>query len=581
MLFRIVFISIVLVVLCPLLLASNFSSQSVCQGVKIISSNEGVRFTETEKILICDGYGKKPYNNSPVNQRQFFLTKFLEARGYFFPKIEIRDNSLIVGLGSISTIKRIQIENDPIGINTSKLWKIWGMPLTTKALDYLENWVAWKLAEFGYPCIELNTTASAIDGTVTIELTNSSQVKFGDTKFEKDRNSLGNWPKRYLAYNNDQIYRESLLDITTKRLKKSRRVINASYFYDCQIPDMDNRLKISFISGLPRLASVGIGFDTEEYFLFDTTLENSRLGEFASSYLAALSISYRHQQLFLSNQWFYSPIPASHSIKTETSLNRFYEKEYESFDLNMRTGPNWQFDYDTYFIDLWIYLQYQYSYGLRGFGQKSLRSIPAVFRLDMVSHNYELSSEEPTNGSLFSLKIANSVAEMGSDYSETNIYLSMTKLFNLFDYDPAIWIFGIRGQLEFIDLHRDESSVQEYPSFKKIRLGGSGNLRGFARKSVPNSGAFSSFYLGLELRMAEIFPYGIQPIIFFDHGRIGYRSYSFRNTRFWSPGIGLNWQSFIGTFRGSLAYGYATGEEKENYQPSQPFFLYLSYGEYF
>ena len=108
-------------------------------------------------------------------------------------------------------------------------------------------------------------------------------------------------------------------------------------------------------------------------------------------------------------------------------------------------------------------------------------------------------------------------------------------------------------------------------------------MRGFARKSLPrdDTGSLSKGYLGSEIRLNNILPYSLQPLLFVDWGWLGDEAFTFDPTTFWSPGLGLRWQSPIGTVRGSIGHGFAQGQNSDYFDNLSKFQLYFSLGEQF
>ena len=89
-------------------------------------------------------------------------------------------------------------------------------------------------------------------------------------------------------------------------------------------------------------------------------------------------------------------------------------------------------------------------------------------------------------------------------------------------------------------------------------LGGSSDIRGFARKSLPRevNPALTQLYSGLELRLASVLPYKIEPLIFLDGGVLGFSSNRLEMPFYYAPGSGIRWNSPFGVFRATLALGY-------------------------
>ena len=129
---------------------------------------------------------------------------------------------------------------------------------------------------------------------------------------------------------------------------------------------------------------------------------------------------------------------------------------------------------------------------------------------------------------------------------------------------------------------KDTDASQLPTSFKQF-LGGSSDMRGFPRKSLPSegTGSLTKVYLGIELRLNNKLPYNLQPIAFLDFGQLGDLAFDLNATKFYSPGLGIRWQSPIGTVRASAAHGYVIDDELDTYHDKTNMQYYLSLGEQF
>ncbi len=158
--------------------------------------------------------------------------------------------------------------------------------------------------------------------------------------------------------------------------------------------------------------------------------------------------------------------------------------------------------------------------------------------------------------------------------------MSGEQLFNLGFLEPPLVVMGVRGGLRATDAPAGEELPEDYLYY----LGGSSDVRGFRRLSIPGDGigARSAGYLGAETRLVSVIPYGIEPFVFLDSGKIGESAYSFSRPTFYSPGAGVRWQSPFGSLRGSLARGIVSNADDDPYGAMKPAWTaFVSFGEEF
>lgn len=552
----------------------------LCPGI-LLEAAEPFELTEPERILVCRGVGREPYQDVPWNQQRFFLRNFLNDRGFFRFQVDRDQKGQVhIKLGRRSVIRDVTLIGAPFDLRPHRFWQIYGRPMTPGALDRLENWLKLELSRAGYPCIELDTRAFPLSDELVINLAQPAAMRFSNIEMELIPGTIGGVERRYLAFERDDPYNSLLIDLSVQRMINDELVISANYNLRCEPEDQTVAVRINNIAGKPRLVSLGLGFDTEEFFMIEGGWRNNRLGEMASQLEASARASFREQRAFLGFDWYYAPMVIRHSIRSQLLVERSNEPNFESTRYEVRSGPSWAWDQSPHAFDLWTSVAYDHVETLRGEGPRLARAM--LFRLDLSlqTHDFEYFRLDPRQGYRLNASTELSSKSFGADYTSTRYSFSGTHLWNLFNLEPAIWILGLRGHATTVELGSDTDET-EYPTNRRLRLGGSQNLRGFARQKLPGDGALSSAYLGSELRISQIFPYGIQPILFFDVGRFGSDSFRLENSNFWSPGIGVHWATFIGTFRASIAHGYASGDLADQFSHLARWQAYLSYGEQF
>jgi translocation and assembly module TamA len=108
-------------------------------------------------------------------------------------------------------------------------------------------------------------------------------------------------------------------------------------------------------------------------------------------------------------------------------------------------------------------------------------------------------------------------------------------------------------------------------------------MRGFARRQLPKAdrGALTALYAGVELRLANVLPLNLQPILFADAATMGQRSFDLDVPGYWSPGFGIRWPSLIGVMRFTVAKGYLIRNNNPANESLAHWQFYWSLGEEF
>ncbi len=115
-------------------------------------------------------------------------------------------------------------------------------------------------------------------------------------------------------------------------------------------------------------------------------------------------------------------------------------------------------------------------------------------------------------------------------------------------------------------------------------LGGDSNMRGIALNGLPTdqNGFLTVAYDGLELRLADALPYGLQPLLFLDAAMAGRADVHLDPDVYWSPGAGLRWKLPVGSIRGTVARGLVWHRDSTAPPLYPPHWqLFLSFGEEF
>ena len=561
------------------LIAAAHPEQEICHDITL-QVWEKINFSKTEKELLCDEVGAKPWSNIPPAQAEYFLRRFLEARGYFNPKFLRKDQTLKVDAGEISLVEDIQIKGSPIDIDITRYWQAFGRPMTSELLNGVENWILKELSQHGYPCGKIKSQAFSKTGEIKIDIEGRHLENFSQIKLAPIPGLVAGVEKRYMAFKKEDGFDALTLDLSAQRMVRDELVVSSTFNADCNAKGDLIKIKQHVVAGEPRLVTFGVGFDTEEYAVLEAGWKNNRMTSLASKFSIFGRASYRTQKVQSIFDWFYAPIVTKHSFKSDVTTTREFESEYETRETKVQSGPSWLFDVSGVGGSVWIGPRYTFTVTPRGSGPAITKSVALNLNLQLTSHDFEYYSADPRSGFATSFDLLTARKGIASEISATKYVFNGTYLKNLFHYDPAIWILGLRTRLTTTVV--GEGTVREdLPPNMLEYLGGTTSLRGFGRRQVPESGALTTAYIGSEMRLSQIFPYGIQPISFIDWGRVGANGWNLDQTDFWSPGLGINWKSPIGVVRGTAAYGFVRGQDRERLSRLEAWHFYASYGEQF
>ncbi len=553
----------------------------LCDSV-VVEFDFDLNFTATERRLLCGSPGVRSWEYIPLRQAEFHMRNFLAARGYHHPEFKITGSTLHVKPGVPTLIRSVRLDPPIPELEVENFWLPKGRPLTPDELNTIEQWASSKLGRLGYPCAVVETRGDPDTGEVIVMIDRGDLWTIREVQSDPIPGVRGGMLDRYRAFDTGDQYDSILLDISAERLKASEVVVNTMYSPVCK--GEPGVVEQRTLAGKPRLVSFGIGFDSENLFLIKAGWRNSRWSETASMLDVSATLSYPNQKILTTFDWYYLPVPSHHYLKTYARIQREYEKRYEARSIKASFAPAYAGDILGIRGDIYVGPSLLFENTLRGDGPRNARLLTIDFGIAGQSHLYEYFTYQaaPQSGYKFNLFASTSDKGAASNVSATTYSADFTRLWNLLDLEPNIWVFGIRGSFATTRPGRDTNYDDLPPSFK-YALGGSEDMRGFGRKALPTegSGALTKAYLGSELRLNNSLPYQLQPFIFADWGKLGQRSLILDPTLFWSPGVGLRWGSPIGVLRFMLGHGFVSGEEREKYQGVAALQFYASIGEQF
>ncbi len=560
---------------------SPFSGPNeLCTSVRVLFDYD-LSFTSTEKHLLCGQSHNEAWETIPLNQARRMMQRFLEARGYHRPNFRIDGDILYVEPGPLSLVRELKTSFEHPDFQLASYWQPIGRPLTPETLDSIEKWVSAKLSYIGFPCSSVSTRGDPEAGVVEVLIEAGTPWTFDRISEDPIPFVRGGMLERYRAFQKGQTYDARLLELSSQRLIDSQIVVNSRFTPNCK-SEPSGTIRHEILAGAPRLVSFGLGFDTENLFIMHGSWRNSRLTETASLLDLSTTLTYRQQNILALFDWYYLPIPSRHYLKTSFKMERLYERRFETRTIRSVFAPAWRYDTDHLRTEIFLGPSIQQETSIRGEGPKTARIVSLDLGLSLEDHLFEYYSNSPKTGYRVRLDASRTTKEAFSDIAARRLALEFTWLWNVLKLDPEIWILGTRGHIAS-SAPAEETSAEDLPASFRFYLGGSQDMRGFSRQSLPleSQGALSQAYWGHELRLNNVLPYGFQPLLFADWGWLGERSWRLDPTQFFSPGLGARWESPVGAMRGSFAHGFVSGPDRKRYEHLGNWQFYFSFGEQF
>lgn len=547
-----------------------------CPGVKIIG--ESVDFTEVEKRLFCGDPQSDGWREIPWTQAAFHLRAFLQQRALLRPTFE-RDDSgvLVVHTGEATRVTALIAEGAPPELRIQRKRKVVGAELTPQLLDDVEKWVKQRLEAEGYACPEVETIADPETGIVRVRVRAGEQQALVQVDTEDLPGVEPGTLRRYDAFRFGERFNGDLLGVTETRVTQER-VADATHFVP-RCTDKGVVARQEVLAGPPRLLVFGVGVNTEGLVLGKANWRHSRLGRFASWTDLTLLGSAREQSANLTINWFFLDHPSRVSLRPVVEVRHQNEEHFETLSMRVQAGPatTWDNQHLSFYTLQFgpVFEAFKTYRGPQATDRRDTHFLSLGGEAKLRSHAYEFYIKSPRAGYLVTASAFVNQESVLSDATAERFRVFGEALWNDRDFDPPLLVAGLRGGMGLVVTpERPGLSNRLPPTFMQY-LGGSNDLRGWGRQELPFSGegALTSFYLGLELRLVQTLPWGLEPFAFSDVGALGREPLRIDSPIYGSPGFGMRWQSPIGAFRTTLARGFPWSQGHWQF--------YLSYGEEF
>ncbi len=526
--------------------------------------------------LICGSEKVKEWQKISDAQSLYHLKIFLSEKGYFKVLTQAAGSKTLVLIHEKTQVTSWELLGSD-ELPASKFKRILGQTLTPQLLDNITDRITLAFQNRGYGCPIVRTTANSDSGTVVTRVQTGKRMRVQSIEREPVEGIETEVLSRYEAFHLGDWFQKDFLRLTEMRIMNDNILQDSHFEVKCREDGV--HLKQKSVAGPPRLFLFGVGLNTEKGPFAKVSWKHSRLGKNASRMGASISGSLNEQRLDLFSDYYFNGKLTRLLLRPSVLVSHETEKNYERYVGELRLTPVTTWD------NSWLGAQFSFGPTLNfektvvGIGPKDTKFMASFFGLILQSHSFELNESAPRSGFQVNLNALTAIQSVFSRVSASKFTLKFTHLWNVMDWDPHIVVLGLRGAVASTFTNEEIRSSDVLPSSFRHFLGGSKDLRGFGRLELPApEGALSSVYLSGEARLANTLPWNLQPFTFVDAGMTGPKSTELDNKIYWSPGLGMRWESPIGSFRGTVARRIIS---PETVVPDSRWNFYFSYGEEF
>jgi translocation and assembly module TamA len=311
--------------------------------------------------------------------------------------------------------------------------------------------------------------------------------------------------------------------------------------------------------------------------------KHSRIGWRASEAEVSIVTSKLQQSAEASMHNYLSPGSRTY-VMPRALLERRNELRYSAIISKESLSPGTSWDFKKARLDVSAGPSFNYVHMLKGLGPVNDNYFSIDTRADLLGHLFEYYVRDPREGWRSSFETSSRFQGAASYITAHRLKLSMEKLWNLGQYDPPWVVLGARGWAATTYVNDRAHAFKKLSPEERYFPGGDSDLRGAAREQIPsdNAGFLTAVYNGLELRLRDVLPWGLQPFVFVDGMMAGRLDFHLDPDVYWSPGVGLRWASPVGSIRTTIARGLLWHRDTVSdplYNPHWQFFF--SFGKEF
>lgn len=550
------------------------------QIVLDVTRSEGsVGLSDAEKKLVCGNPSDPTWKNIPPSQAAFHLRGFLQERGYLRPEIRTEHGRLLVDVGAPSKVAKFETVGAPGSLRTNRMREIVGERLTPKLLDTIEKRLTERLQGAGYACSKVQLRADPNTDVVRATIHAGPVGRIADIDRSKVQGIDPLAVSRHDAFAIGDTYNGDALARTARRLITADLVRSAYFLTDCD----GGKVYVHeyAIADAPRIVSFAVGANTERLFNVRASWRHTALGELASQLGFDAQASVTEQSFGATGEWY--PFRAAPRLyfSWNASARRDNQPNREWYTLEAGFGPARSWDFDVGRLEVRLAPLFRSIHNVRGAAAGTSQMLVVEGRARFVSSDFEYYAGSPRAGFRTQFAIAQSVREALSATSFTALRWTGEKLWNLGHWDPPAWILGVRFAASTTITPEPFNSTAAALQPYRYYLGGRDNLRGFGFATVPGDdlGGFTALTAGVELRAPPFLPGNLEPFVFADVGALGRSAFALEDPVYLTPGVGIRWESPIGTLRGTYSHGLLLTRGARMVEPGHRF--YLSIGEEF
>jgi len=529
------------------------NSSSPCPKIQF-SGKEKIALNEMEIRLVCGDPNTEGWGQIPFNQAERFLRAFLQQRGYQEPKFDPGQDVLRVDPGRMTYVGSFTVSGLPPEINPRRLRKIKGQVLTPKLLDTAKAALLGALQNRGYACPAIEIQGNGTTGELSAEVLPGDVYRFDHIHPKKTDDVYPEIFHRYEAFKRGQRFDSRLLDLTAQRTMADSLFLNAYFDVNCSTAGMAIAERV--VAGKPQLYKLGLGFDTEGLFIGKAQWQNSRIGERGHSMEATVYASFREQSAIADFRYFMGPASRFY-LMPKLTFDRLNEPQYESMHSELALLPSLSWDNRSLRGELSAGPALEYVNTIRGLGPARNGYAAFQVQLELRNHLFEYYAGEPRTGGRVTFKSQSQVAGLDSSITAHRLSVQGEHLWNLGGYNPPSLVLATRYLGQATLVKNSLVAAGKLPLDMRFFMGGDADLRGAGLNDMPadSAGLLTSIYDGAELRLGDVLPYGVQPLVFMDAAMGGRNSFHLDPNVYLSPGLGLRWNSPIGSLRTTLARG--------------------------
>lgn len=555
----------------------------LCDGV-YMQRGFDPRLTAMETRLVCgdsakDAFGV-PWSEIPPSQARYSLRTFLQARGFHEPEFIIEEESLYMRPGPRSRASTLEIVGTPPDWNAPSRRGYQDAALTPQLLDELEAWGLAEIKTAGYACGRVYSFADPDTGFIQLRLEPGSRKRILDVIDLTETQLEPGVLDRYSAYRIGDFYNQRLVDLTRRRLLDDGLLLAVALSPRCYPNGVI--LRRDPVLGPANEFRLGVGGNTDDGLRLRVRAKRVRWGSSASSISADIDTSLRRQEARLIGRWYYSRSQERDFIEPVIRFERLDDSAIESRAWQAAVLHGWNRELESGGAELLIGPSWLISAVTRGPGPGEATIVFLEGSLRWLSHESEFFEWSPREGARLAIDFLQMQRGWGAPFSANRVHIRGQLLWNLPRSDPPLFVLGLRYSLGTTWTDRDFEAV-DLPVRFRFFAGGTDDMRGFSRRSLPlnSNGGLTEALLGVEGRFHKVLYRRLDPLAFVDIGRMGTRAVRLDRAVYLSPGVGLRWESAVGTFRGFVARGYTFQPPSGSSGPLEQWRFGLSYGEEF